>query len=160
MRQSQIKYNTLYESQKFTGQKKFTLATYAIYVSLSDLGIPRSIDEICFFSGARPNAVWGLQKEFSGASDTTENYVERVCSELDMKFSDISAIKIIVQNMCGDCGVKTQTLLASVIYLQVKVCGKLKLKDICRTCKVTPSSVHKFVNRIAPKFRNNISLLI
>lgn len=143
---------------KCTGQKIFAVAAYAIYTALAKLNTPRSVAEISFFSGVSVDAVWNVQKKLEICPpDDTANYVERVCSELELSYPDTLKIKKIVQKMSGSCGVRTGTLLASVVYMYSK---SLKLNQICRVCLVTPSSVHKFISRIEPKYRKNISSLI
>lgn len=140
------------------GEKKFAAAVCAIYTALAEQKNPRSIEEICYFSGVSINAVWNVQKLFKiDIPDCTANYVDRVCAQIGMAYSDTLVIKKIVHNMSGSCGVKTTTLLASAIYMYNKT---IKLNQICRVCLVTPSSVHKFISRIEPKYRKNISLLI
>jgi transcription initiation factor TFIIIB Brf1 subunit/transcription initiation factor TFIIB len=158
-------FNTLKKVKKQL-EKKFkdeVIAAYAIYETLNIFGIPRCASEIHFFSGVSIKQIWKVERCLiitKSLNDPTQ-YVDRYCSELDgLVYFDNNIIKGIVGNMYGMGGVKSNCLVAVVIYLYCKEKErKISLKKICKICKISTTSVHRVIRNIDVKYVKQITLL-
>lgn len=188
LNQAISKYYTLLKSHK---NNKMHLACYAVYITLSAAGIPRSLDEISVFSGIPKEKMWSIEKkncyEYSAApqspiheitiveeqppegnwsfensaTDCVENYVERTCHDLKLNYKDVTTIKNIIKKLSGTCGVRANTLIATVLYLYCKELNSdVVLKKIALACNVTTSSIYKYIKKFDKKYVQHISLVL
>lgn len=144
-------------------EKKRQLACFAIYATLSEANVPRSLREIEHLSGIQTMKLWRIEKkEKSTVLDCSENFVARICSTLNLPYKDECAIKSIVARISGISGCRASTLIGAIIWLYINdtICSCASLQEICRACDVTCSSVRKFIKKINPLYRDNINVLL
>ena len=157
------KYYNMY-NKSYRGEKKKQLACFAIYSILSEADIPRTLEEIACLSGVPIEKIWSIEKKENGGcvADCSENFVERICRRIDLPYKDLCAIKTLVTKLSGISGCRANTLIAAVLWLYVNevICSCATLKEICIASNVTPSSVRKLINKINPRYRENICLLL
>ena len=143
--------------------KQKQLACFAIYATLSEAGTPRSMAELSYFTGVHISKIWKIEKhENVSVLDCCENFVERICNMIKLPYQDQCKIKNLVAKLSGPCGCRVNTLIAAVIWLYSNdvICLCLSLKEICKACHVTTSSVYKLLKKINVNVRENILSLL
>lgn len=162
MRQAIAKYRAMAEQCRGEEKKK-QLASFAIYATLIEANVPRTMREIEHLSGIPVHKMWRIEKKGKkNVQDCSENFVERICETMLIPYKDTLAIKFIVAQVSGVSGCRASTLIASVIWLYANevICSFASLHEICVACNVTRSSVRKFIQKINPMYRDNICILL
>jgi transcription initiation factor TFIIIB Brf1 subunit/transcription initiation factor TFIIB len=138
------------------------LASYALYETLSRNNVSRSVQEIEFFTNCNLAKLWAVESALN-LKDTLchpLDYVERFCSQLSIKFTEMKVIKGIVGNMFGLGGIRPQCVVAVVIYLYCReIKHKLALAKICEVCDVSSTNIYAIIRKMKSMYTGKISLL-
>src|SRR5271156_4520418 len=86
----------------------------------------------------------------NGRSNNANDFVERYVALLDLPFSHVKNIKIIVDKMADIYGeLRPSSLVATVIYLYAKKEKiKLSVDKICKVCCVSAGNLYKLARKI------------
>ncbi len=138
------------------------IISFALYETLLRFQIPRSPQEISFFTGIPTSTLWFIEKKLSSSviKSSPQDYVERFTSLLGLDYTHNSTIKTIVSNLYGMGDVRPACLIAVVIHLFCKE-KKIKktVKEICESCGVSSASMYKIMKKMKKEFIEHISLL-
>lgn len=139
------------------------VAAFALYESAIRHKVPRTSQEISYFSGISTSELWGIERNLRiNISDAhPSEFVERYCSWLRMDYFPHQAhIKSIVCNLFGMRDVRSNCLVAAAIFLYS---NEMKLKhsliSICETCGVSAANVMRVINTLDAKYVDKITLL-
>ena len=143
------------------------IAAFALYETLNDQGVSRTVLEIEDCTGISRAILWAVESSliFTNTLIDPKHLVDRYCTTLDIPWRDLSEIKTIVGNMYGMGNVRPQCLVAVVIYLYTNFFCKLgeqmkpTLRKICDVCIVSPMTVLKIVKNMEPRIVANIGIL-
>ena len=105
-----------------TVNKKFKddeIAAYTLYESLNEHKVPRSAQDVQYYTGISCNALWNIEKHLpsSAAVVKAEDLMDPICKELEIAFYHVSMMKNIAQNITGLGSVLPQSTCAVIIYL-------------------------------------------
>jgi transcription initiation factor TFIIIB Brf1 subunit/transcription initiation factor TFIIB len=147
-----VYYKTLKTSLK-TNFKDEEVAAYAIYEALNRMEVPRTAQEIEHFSGVSMKQLFKIEAALSLPKTLNENpsdYVTRYCSLLNMDYSAQTTIQAITNGLQEILGnLKCNCAVAVVIYLFCKYHDKkISLKEICSTCCISTTSVHRVIRKL------------
>lgn len=148
------------DDKKMFNEKQ--LAIFALYESLNRHDIPRTPQELEYYSGIKYTMLWKIENTLMLKTTLakSENWIEKFCILLEIDFKHVYTLKNIVRNMFGFGGVQPQSLAALVIHLYCKEQHiPITLKKICEFCVVSTSAIAKLKKKMHTKFLNNISLL-
>jgi transcription initiation factor TFIIIB Brf1 subunit/transcription initiation factor TFIIB len=138
------------------------LAAFSIYEALQLFEVPRTVEEIQFFTGENVKKfalIESVNTLTNNRNDPTI-FVDRFCNLLELEYFDSNLIKSIVCNMYGMGNVKSNCLIATCIHLYCKEKKrKILLKTICQICEVSATSVHRIVRQLDKKYVQQITLL-
>jgi len=146
-------------------EKKFadkTIASYALYETLSRHKLPYTANEIEYFTGTPCKMLWKVENclHFSEMLNNPQDFVDRYCSSLDLDFYKTKIIKGIVGNMYGLGDIRPSCVVAAVIYLYCKELGlQMPMKTVCEACFVSTGNMYKIIRRLPQNIANQISLL-
>ena len=153
----------LAQTKYASSRKNNMVAAFAIYESSIRHQVPRSTQEISFFSGVPSTDLWAIERALhDNTSDAPPSqYVERFCQWLGIQyFPHQTIIKEIVDNLYGMRDSRSNCIVATVIHLYCVEHGlNHTLKKICETCAVSGTSVQKLIRKIDYKYVSRISLL-
>ena len=154
-----IQYQLMWHEPRFSDK---TLASYALYETLSRNSISRTAEEIAFFTQCKLTKLWAVESALN-LKDTLNHpldYVERFCTLLDLEFQEMKTIRGIVGNMFGWGGIRPQCVVAVVIYLYCKELNKkLSLVKICEMCDVSSTNIYAIIRKMKKPYVEKISLL-
>ena len=128
------------------------LAAYALYETLSREGASKTKREIGYFTSCSPTKLFEIESALN-LEDTLENaadYVDRFCIQLEMRYSDASAIKnILTSQKSLFNGITAQCGAAAAIHSYCLGKGrKVTLKKICQVCDVSSPNIRKIMTRM------------
>jgi transcription initiation factor TFIIIB Brf1 subunit/transcription initiation factor TFIIB len=160
-----ISYFKLLKKDETIKEKKFSdvaIASYALYETLCRHHIPRTAQEIEYFTNIPCSIFWKIEAclEFTETLHNPQDYVERYCALLNMTYYETRMIRGIVGNLYGMGDIKPSCLIACVIYLYCKEIGKkMTRKNICEVCFVSTGNITKLTKKLRIDFVQQISLL-
>ena len=136
------------------------MAAYSLYETLDKLKIKKAPHEIALYSGISVKELFALQA--SGIIPLMQNdptsYVDRYCAYLNLEYSHAFLIKEIVQKLDITGSYTSNCIVAVSIYLYCREKGiKKSLKEICETCTISPSNVHKVIRKIKIDHKTTVS---
>jgi transcription initiation factor TFIIIB Brf1 subunit/transcription initiation factor TFIIB len=152
--------------KQLLAKKKFKdkdIASYALYETLCRHKIPRTVQEIIYFTSTTAKQMFAIESELNIKETLNHplDYCDRFCSLLGIDFWDGKIIKGIVFNMFGLGNVRPQSVVALVVYLYCKEKKlEITLTDICEVCSVSASNIYKLVREnVREPYRSQITLL-
>jgi len=157
-------FKTLKKEEKIK-QHKYkdnAIATYALYETLSRHEIPRTCNEIEYFTGIPSAIIFNIEGclYFSDTLNNPQDFVERYCYSLSISYFHIKIIKGIAGNMYGMGDIRPNTVVAAIVYLYCKEANiKQNMKTICEICSVSSGNVYKLIRSLRSDFSRKISLL-
>ena len=146
-------------------EKKFNkkaIAAYALYETLCRHKIPRTIAEIEYFTGVTSNVIWNIETSLTISETLSypQDFVERFCTLLKIKFCHTKIIKRIVGNMSGMGNIRPKCVVAAVIYMYCKQKNlKMSMKKICEVCFVSTGNMYKIIKNLRVDFMKNVSTI-
>lgn len=146
-----INYFKCVKNKLNNGGKRFPdkiIIAYALYESLHSEGIPRTAQEIAYFSNCPASKLWDIESilNLNQSLGNPVNYIERYCTLLGLKYSDTKLVKSRVEKM--NQVARPQCLAALALYLYCKENQlKISLKTICDVCAVSTTNIHAMLRR-------------
>jgi transcription initiation factor TFIIIB Brf1 subunit/transcription initiation factor TFIIB len=153
------------KSDSYINERKFsdkTIASYALYETLSRHKLPYTANEIEYFTGTACKLLWKVEDclHFTEMLNNPQDFVDRYCSSLDIDFYNSKIIKGIVGNMYGLGDIRPSCVVAAVIYLYCKeIKLQMSMKAVCEACFVSTGNMYKIIRRLPDNIANQISLL-
>lgn len=135
-----------------------SLMAHCIYVTLSDLGIPFSVNDVSNITGINQSKI---SKEKNSESSTvliinTEDILERACSKLNLTYKEYTLIKESLTE--SNNGYNPSTIIAARIYC---FCKKNKLnitlKQISSVTGISCMSIQRYLKKNGLSSRTKIS---
>jgi transcription initiation factor TFIIIB Brf1 subunit/transcription initiation factor TFIIB len=130
--------------------KNKQIAAYALYETLSNEGISRSVQEVSYYTDCTESKIWAVESVLNIEKTLSSplDFVERYCVELGLNYSDILKIK---QYLDGNNALKytrPQCAVAVAIYTYCKQqSNKILLKDISKICSVSTANIHSLMRK-------------
>jgi transcription initiation factor TFIIIB Brf1 subunit/transcription initiation factor TFIIB len=135
------------------------IAAYAIYEILKLEKCPRTLGEIARFSGVTDGEIWAVERLVNPRQVTRlSSYVARYCCSLEIPYTHITEIGELVDVIGSSCGLRTNNLIAAVIYMYANEKKIVTTLDkIVSVCGAHKNSVLKFVRKMDEKYVKNIT---
>jgi transcription initiation factor TFIIIB Brf1 subunit/transcription initiation factor TFIIB len=147
-------YFKLLKSDMVLKGKRFKdewLASYALYETLSRHKIPRTVNEMEYFTGVPMQTFWNIESclSFNDTLNDSQDFVARFCTLLNISYLNAKCIESIVGKMKDVGEIRSSSIVAGVIYLYCRETAcKINLKTICEVCAVSTGNMYKIIQKI------------
>ena len=145
-------------SMKFGKNASETLMTHCLYITLADMDIPFSVNDVSSVTGINHSKISKNKKckDSSVVIIKTENILERACSNLSLDFNQYTLIKESIKK--SNTGFNPSTIISAYIYIfcrQNKL--NITLKQISNITGISCMSIQRYIKKNELSSRTKIS---
>lgn len=143
--------------------EKRIIMAYSLYETLARLKIPRTANEIAYFTECTTTSLFKIESRLKLSSTFSDpaDFVSRFGSYLNLSYQDIRIIRRMTKNMYWMGDAKPNSIVAIAIQLYCEKNNiRISLKEICEKCDISLANMYALLRRIKIQHADKIKSLL